>query len=70
MRAARAINVAVHGPAQVLSAALEEDGEPEDQTEAECATGRLDRLRLWSRQLGGSDIAGLLVLIMLNLYRL
>jgi len=35
----------------VLSVALEEDGEPEDQTEAEWATERLNRLRLRSRQL-------------------
>lgn len=57
----------VQGPGQVLSAVLEEDGEPEDQTEAECATGQLNRLRLRSQQLGGSDIAGFLVLVMLNL---
>jgi hypothetical protein len=36
---------------QILSVALEENNEPEDQTEAEWATDRLNRLRLRSRQL-------------------
>ena len=38
MGAALAVNIAVQGLAQVLSVALEEDDEPEDQTEAEWAT--------------------------------
>jgi hypothetical protein len=36
---------------QILLVALEENDEPEDQTEAEWATDRLNRLRLRSRQL-------------------
>ena len=42
--AALAVNVAVQGLVQVLLVALEEDDEPEDQTEAEWATDRLNRL--------------------------
>jgi hypothetical protein len=37
MGAALSVNVAVQGLVQVLSVALGEDGEPEDQTEAEWA---------------------------------
>ena len=37
MGAALAVNIAVQGLAQVLSVALEEDDEPEDQTEVEWA---------------------------------
>jgi hypothetical protein len=48
--AALAAKVAVLGLVQILSVALE-DNEPEDQTEAEWATDRLNRLRLRSRQL-------------------
>jgi hypothetical protein len=48
--AALAAKVAVLGLVQVLSVALG-DNEPEDQTEAEWATDRLNRLRLRSRQL-------------------
>jgi hypothetical protein len=47
--AALAAKVAVLGLVQILSVALE-DNEPEDQTEAEWATDRLNRLRLRSRQ--------------------
>jgi hypothetical protein len=36
---------------QILLVALGENDEPEDQTEAEWATDRLNRLRLRSRQL-------------------
>jgi hypothetical protein len=43
--------VAVLDLVQILSVALEENDEPEDQTEAEWATDRLNRLRLRSRQL-------------------
>jgi hypothetical protein len=48
--AALAAKVAVLGRVQILSVVLE-DNEPEDQTEAEWATDRLNRLRLRSRQL-------------------
>jgi hypothetical protein len=48
--AALAAKVAVLGLVQILSVALEND-EPEDQTEAEWAIDRLNRLRLRSRQL-------------------
>ena len=37
MGAALAVNIAVQSLAQVLSVALEEDDEPEDQTEVEWA---------------------------------
>jgi hypothetical protein len=48
--AALAAKVAVLGLVQILSVALEDD-EPEDQTEVEWTTDRLNRLRLRSRQL-------------------
>jgi hypothetical protein len=49
--AALGASVTVLGLVQILSVALEENDEPEDQTEAEWATDRLNRLRLRSRQL-------------------
>jgi len=49
--AALGAGVTVLGLVQILSVALEENDEPEDQTEAEWATDRLNRLRLRSRQL-------------------
>jgi hypothetical protein len=48
VRAALGASVTVLG---LVSVALEENDEPEDQTEAEWATDRLNRLRLRSRQL-------------------
>jgi hypothetical protein len=50
VRAVLTTKVAVLGLVQILSVALEDD-EPENQTEAEWATDRLNRLRLRSRQL-------------------
>jgi hypothetical protein len=44
--AALGASVTVLGLVQVLSMALEENDQPEDQTEAEWATDRLNRLRL------------------------
>ena len=45
-----AAKAAILGLVQILSVALKDD-EPEDQTEAEWVTGRLNRPRLRSRQL-------------------
>jgi hypothetical protein len=51
MGAALAVNAAVIGLHQMLSVTLDDEDEPEDQTDAQWATDRLNRLRLRSRQL-------------------
>ena len=49
--AALGAGATVLGLVQILSVGLEENDEPEDQTESAWATDRLNRLRLQSRQL-------------------
>jgi hypothetical protein len=57
--AALGASVTVLGLVQILSGALEENDELEDQTEAEWVTDRLNRLRLRLRQLRQLDSLGI-----------